>query len=199
MTEVSLSLEFRAHPALPPGEEAGRASRAARRCQGPAPRPGDDLPVGRGGRAAGTIRPRRAIPRGADWPATRSGETSMHTPAIRPPRLACSLVVGLVAALAAASPAQHTLLLVPDKTATAGGGTTVLETFRTGRSFVRVPCFPDLQVGSEKKSMRFEISTEKMGGAVLLRIDDVRDQEEAVSAGEPDCLQERDCTRDEGR
>ncbi len=50
---------------------------------------------------------------------------------------------------------------------------TVLKTHETGKSFERVPAYPDICFGNEIKPVRFEISTEKVGGLVLLRVDDV--------------------------
>jgi len=52
---------------------------------------------------------------------------------------------------------------------------TVLETFETGRSFLHVQTFPDIQVGQEVKKMSLEISTEKVRDVVLLRIDNFGD------------------------
>jgi PAS domain-containing protein len=49
---------------------------------------------------------------------------------------------------------------------------TVLETFATGKSSVRVPAYPDIQTLSGVKTMRFLITTEKVGDFVLLRIED---------------------------
>ncbi|MEW6355294.1 MAG: hypothetical protein AB1696_03135 [Planctomycetota bacterium] len=54
---------------------------------------------------------------------------------------------------------------------------TVLETFATGKGFVRVRAYPDIQTGKDEKTMCIEISTEKIGDYVLLRIDDLRDVE----------------------
>jgi len=50
---------------------------------------------------------------------------------------------------------------------------TVLETFATGKSFVRVPAYPDIQSVSGIKTMRFLITTEKAGDFVLLRIEEM--------------------------
>ena len=49
---------------------------------------------------------------------------------------------------------------------------TVLETFATGRSFIRVPAYPDIQTLSGVKTMCFLITTEKVGDFVFLRIED---------------------------
>lgn len=51
---------------------------------------------------------------------------------------------------------------------------TVLETFATGRSFVRIPAYPDIQTMSGTKTMRFLITTEKAGDFVLLQVDEAR-------------------------
>ena len=50
---------------------------------------------------------------------------------------------------------------------------TVGETFKTGKSFLREKAFPDIQLGQQVKTLSLEISTEKVGEAVLLRIDDI--------------------------
>jgi len=60
----------------------------------------------------------------------------------------------------------------------------VLETFATGRPFVRVPAYPDLELGKETKTMCLRISTEKVGESVLLRIDDLREYPGAAPAGD---------------
>ena len=49
---------------------------------------------------------------------------------------------------------------------------TVMETFRTGESFLDVKAFPDIQVGNKSKTMSMKISTEKVANVVLLRIDE---------------------------
>jgi len=53
---------------------------------------------------------------------------------------------------------------------------TVLETFATGKSRLKVKAYPDLQIGAEVKTMSLLISTEKFGDFVLLRIDDLRER-----------------------
>ena len=50
---------------------------------------------------------------------------------------------------------------------------TVLETFASGRSYVRVPAYPDIQTVSGVKTMRFLITTERVGVFVLLRIEEM--------------------------
>jgi hypothetical protein len=55
---------------------------------------------------------------------------------------------------------------------------TVLETFQTGKSFLHVQAFPDIQIGQDVKKMSLEISTEKVADLVLLRIDDFGDAPE---------------------
>jgi len=52
---------------------------------------------------------------------------------------------------------------------------TVLETFKTGKSFTHVQAFPDIQFEQDIKTMSVEISTEKVADVVLLRIDDFGD------------------------
>jgi len=54
---------------------------------------------------------------------------------------------------------------------------TVLDTFATGKSSVRIPAYPDIQTPEGVQTIRFVISTEKVGERVLLRIDDVQQQE----------------------
>jgi hypothetical protein len=48
---------------------------------------------------------------------------------------------------------------------------TVLETFASGRSFDRVPAYPDIQKIGGAKTYSIRISTEKVGSFVLLRIE----------------------------
>jgi len=55
---------------------------------------------------------------------------------------------------------------------------TVQETFATGKSHIRVPAYPDQEIGKEIKSLSLLISTEKFGNYVLLRIDDLREKPE---------------------
>jgi len=62
--------------------------------------------------------------------------------------------------------------------------TTVLETFASGKSQERVVAYPDIYSVKEVKKVCLEISTEKVGGLVLLRIDDLRTEGEA--GGEAD-------------
>ena len=50
---------------------------------------------------------------------------------------------------------------------------TVLETYHTGRPRVRIPAYPDVFMLTEKRPLRFFISTEKIGELVMLRIDEV--------------------------
>lgn len=52
---------------------------------------------------------------------------------------------------------------------------TVLHTFRTGKGSYRVSAYPDIQIENEVKSMALLITTEKVGDAVLLRIEDLRE------------------------
>ena len=63
---------------------------------------------------------------------------------------------------------------------------TVLETFATGKSFVEVPAYPDIQQFGEVKTMRLIISTEKIGNVVLLRIDDIGEKQEGQTTDPPD-------------
>lgn len=49
----------------------------------------------------------------------------------------------------------------------------VIETARTGQAQVRIPAYADLHSFSKKARAKFSISTEKVGEAVLLRIDDL--------------------------
>jgi hypothetical protein len=51
---------------------------------------------------------------------------------------------------------------------------TVQDTFATGRSHIKVPAYPDQEIGRKVKTLPLLISTEKFGSYVLLRIDDLR-------------------------
>jgi len=53
---------------------------------------------------------------------------------------------------------------------------TVTDTLETGRNHEAVAAYPDLHFITEEQKVRFLISTEKAGDAVLLRIDDVREE-----------------------
>lgn len=55
---------------------------------------------------------------------------------------------------------------------------TVLETFASGKSFEKVQCYPDVGTATGVKKVCLAISTEKVGGMVLLRIDDLREKSE---------------------
>ncbi|MDP6634862.1 MAG: hypothetical protein QGG42_08200 [Phycisphaerae bacterium] len=55
---------------------------------------------------------------------------------------------------------------------------TVLETFATGKDFLHVQAYPDIQLDGDVKTMSLEISTEKVADVVLLRIDDFGDPPE---------------------
>jgi transcriptional regulator with PAS, ATPase and Fis domain len=50
---------------------------------------------------------------------------------------------------------------------------TILETLKTGQSQQQVPAYPDLHSITKEDKVRFLITTEKVGQAVLLRIDKV--------------------------
>lgn len=54
---------------------------------------------------------------------------------------------------------------------------TVLETFKTGKSFEQVPAYLDIERADEQREMCLRISTEKAGDVVLLRIDDIRESD----------------------
>ena len=54
---------------------------------------------------------------------------------------------------------------------------TILETYSSGNNKERVKAYPDTQFGDKDKDLCFEISTEKVGEFVLLRIDDLREEE----------------------
>lgn len=61
----------------------------------------------------------------------------------------------------------------------------VLETHATGRSFKRVPAYPDLQTCDGVKRTRVEISSELVNDLVLLRIHEIReagDEEDAADS-----------------
>ena len=52
----------------------------------------------------------------------------------------------------------------------------VLETYKTGKPLAKVKAYPDVQFGEEVQTICFEITTEKFGDFVLLRVEDLRDQ-----------------------
>jgi PAS domain-containing protein len=54
---------------------------------------------------------------------------------------------------------------------------TVLDTLQSGKSSVRIPAYPDLHHITGENRIRFLISTERIGEAVLLRIDDVAEED----------------------
>ena len=58
---------------------------------------------------------------------------------------------------------------------------TVETCYRTGRSFERIKAYPDIQYGDDDHTLCLEVSVEKVGDHILLRIDD-REQR----AGSPD-------------
>ena len=53
----------------------------------------------------------------------------------------------------------------------------VLQTFETGKPVVEMPAYPDIQHLDETKTYCIRISTEKLGELVLLRIDNMQEQE----------------------
>lgn len=55
---------------------------------------------------------------------------------------------------------------------------TVNETYKTGKSFSKVPAYPDLNYVTNENKIKFLISTEKKGEAVVLRIDEVSEEKE---------------------
>ena len=50
---------------------------------------------------------------------------------------------------------------------------TVTETFKTGKPCIGVRAYPDIQLGAEVKTYHIQITTQKLGDFVLLRIDDL--------------------------
>jgi hypothetical protein len=56
---------------------------------------------------------------------------------------------------------------------------TVLDTFATGKSHTSVSAYPDIETPSGVKTMRYQISTVKVGDFVMLRIDDIREKDES--------------------
>lgn len=54
---------------------------------------------------------------------------------------------------------------------------TVMDTLQSGKSNIRVPAYPDLHHMTGENRIRFLITTEKVGEAVLLRIDEVAEEE----------------------
>lgn len=57
----------------------------------------------------------------------------------------------------------------------------VTDTMQTGRSHVAVPAYMDLAQITGDKRIRFLITTEKMGEAVLLRIDEISDVDDILA------------------
>jgi len=51
----------------------------------------------------------------------------------------------------------------------------IQKTFETGKPIVKVKAYPDIQASSKVKKVCVEISTEKVGDVVILRIDDLRE------------------------
>jgi len=51
---------------------------------------------------------------------------------------------------------------------------TVMDTLRTGHGYDKVPAFQSIDTGEGPVVMRFVITTEKLGGNVLLRVDSAR-------------------------
>lgn len=56
---------------------------------------------------------------------------------------------------------------------------TVLDTLHSGNSHVETPAYPDLYHITGEERVRFLITTEQIGEAVLLRIDDVVEEKPA--------------------
>ena len=54
---------------------------------------------------------------------------------------------------------------------------TILNTLQTGKSNIRVPAYPDLHHMTGEHQIRFLITTEKIGETVLLRIDEVAEED----------------------
>ncbi|OGS41737.1 MAG: hypothetical protein A2506_09275 [Elusimicrobia bacterium RIFOXYD12_FULL_66_9] len=52
----------------------------------------------------------------------------------------------------------------------------VTKTYQTGEPCLRVPAYPDVQIGDEVRTLSLLITTEKVGACVLLRIDDIREE-----------------------
>jgi len=53
---------------------------------------------------------------------------------------------------------------------------TVMDTLKSGMSNIRIPAYPDLHHITGENRIRFLITTEKIGEAVFLRIDDVAEE-----------------------
>ena len=54
---------------------------------------------------------------------------------------------------------------------------TVMETYATGKGRSRVPAYPDIHTSSGPRRLSFQISTEKVQDVVLLRLDDIADDD----------------------
>jgi PAS domain-containing protein len=59
---------------------------------------------------------------------------------------------------------------------------TVEDTYKTGKSHLRVPAYADILVEGKPQKISFLISTEKVQGVVLLRIDNIGGNEEVVNS-----------------
>jgi hypothetical protein len=68
---------------------------------------------------------------------------------------------------------------------------TVFDTLQSGRSNIKIPAYPDLHHVSGENRIRFLITTERIGGAVLLRIDDVAEEKLAPQDAPGDADQPR--------
>ncbi len=53
---------------------------------------------------------------------------------------------------------------------------TVKDTYDSGTPHVEIPAYQDIRTPAASKQVRFLISTEKVGGYVMLRIDDMQEQ-----------------------
>jgi hypothetical protein len=54
---------------------------------------------------------------------------------------------------------------------------TITDTLQTGRSHIGVAAYPDLRHITGESRIRFIISTEKVGNAVMLRIDEISEEQ----------------------
>ncbi len=57
---------------------------------------------------------------------------------------------------------------------------TVTDTYNTGSSHVSVPAYQDVRTPAAVKQVRFLITTEKIGSYVMLRIDNVQEEQQPV-------------------
>jgi len=68
---------------------------------------------------------------------------------------------------------------------------TVMDTLESGKSNIGIPAYPDLHHITKENRIRFLITTERVGKAVLLRIDDVTEEGQAQQVAPADADEPR--------